>query len=68
MKGPPQTLEDHINEAIGRVANLSPSQRNSIRNVMLQKTRDIDFIRLVAEQIRGPWSERAAEGPKGWWE
>jgi len=56
--------------ALARVPNLSPRDRNAIRNVMLQKTRDLDFIRLIMEGARGPWSERAAqpEGPKGWWE
>jgi len=70
MRGPPQSLEEHINEAMVRVPNLSPRDRNAIRNVMLQKTRDLDFIRLIMEGARGPWSERAAqpEGPKGWWE
>jgi hypothetical protein len=67
-RGAPQTLEDHVNEAIAKVANLSPSQRNAVRNVMMGLTRDISFIRLIHDQTRGPWSDAAAHPEKGWWE
>jgi hypothetical protein len=68
MKGPPQTLEDHVNEAIGKVAGLSAGQRLAVRNAVMGLTRDISVIKLIMQEARGPWSERAAEGPKGWWE
>jgi hypothetical protein len=67
-KGPPQTLEDHVNEAIAQVSGLTPSQRNSVYDAVMAMTRDISFIHLIHDSARGPWSHQAAEGSKGWWE
>jgi hypothetical protein len=42
------------------VANLNPRQRLALRNELMRMTRDISFVRLIAEQARGPYSEAAA--------
>jgi hypothetical protein len=57
-----------VQDAIARVANLTPGQRLAVRNSVMILTRDIDFIRLIAGQTRGPWSDAAAQPEKGWWE
>jgi hypothetical protein len=65
LSGPPQSLEEHVRDAIARVPDLSPRQRNALRNVMMTLTRDLSFIRLINEAAHhGPWSEAVARGDK----
>ena len=62
FNGPPMSLEEHVQDAIARVPDLSPRQRNALRNVMMGMTRDTSFIRLIADAARGPWSAAAVRG------
>ena len=62
LNGEPQSIEQHVQDALARVADLSPRQRNALRNVLMQMTRDISFVRMIADQTRGPWSEAAVRG------
>jgi len=57
---PPASLEEHIQDAIAKVPDLSPRQRNALRNTLMSMTTDISFIRLIHEQTRGPYSDQAA--------
>jgi hypothetical protein len=67
LSTPPESLEEHVADAIARVPDLSPRQRLALRNVMMSMTRDIGFIRLIDEQTHGPWSEAAVRGDDGGW-
>jgi hypothetical protein len=58
--GPPQSIADNIDDAIKRVANLTPKQRLAVHNAMLTMTRDLSFVRMVAAQIRGPGPDELA--------
>ena len=58
-EGPPMSIADHINDAIRRVAGLTPRQRLAVHNEMVRLTRDISFMKMVADQTRGPYSEAA---------
>jgi hypothetical protein len=55
-KGPPQSIADHIDDAIKRVAGLTPRQRLALHNELTKMARDISFIRMVHEsrEARGP--------------
>jgi hypothetical protein len=48
---PPESIQAHIEQAIGRIKGLSPSQRNSVRSAMVEMTRDLSFIRYVMQQM-----------------
>jgi len=58
-EGPPQSIADHIDDALKHVAGLTPKQRLAVHNEMTKLCRDISFIRMLAESARGPWSEAA---------
>jgi hypothetical protein len=60
-EGPPQSLADHIDDALKHVAGLTPRQRLAVHNEMVKLCRDISFIRMIAEQTRGPYSEAAVQ-------
>jgi len=60
-EGPPMSIADHINDAIRRVAGLTPRQRLAVHNEMVRLTRDISFMKMVADQTRGPYSEAAVQ-------
>jgi len=66
LNGPPESLQHHIDDALARVPDLSPKQRLALRNTLMAMTRDISFIRLIADSARGPWSEAAVRGDDGW--
>jgi hypothetical protein len=55
--GPPESIADHIDEAIKHVAGLSPKQRLAVHNEMVKVCRDISFIKMIAESARDPWSK-----------
>ena len=61
--GPPQSLEDQVQDAIARVPDLSPKQKLALRNVLMGMTRDVSFARMVLDQAKakGPWSEAAVQ-------
>jgi hypothetical protein len=55
---PPESIQAHIEEAIGRIKGLNSSQRNSVRAVMVAMTRDLHFIKLIMDQMpRAPADE-----------
>ena len=58
---PPMSLEHHVQDAIAHVADLSPKQRLALRNELMRMTRDIGFVRLIAQQTHGPYSEAAVQ-------
>jgi hypothetical protein len=61
----PESIEHHVQDAIARVAGLSPRQRLALRNELMRMTRDISFIRCIHEQAhgQGPHSDQAAGIP-----
>jgi hypothetical protein len=58
-EGPPQSIADHIDDALKHVAGLTPKQRLAVHNEMVKLCRDISFIRMIADSARGPWSDQA---------
>jgi hypothetical protein len=62
LSGPPESIADHIDEAIKRVQRLKPGQRLALHNELVKMTRDISFIPMIHEQTHGPYSEAAAHG------
>ena len=58
--GPPESIADHIDEAIKHVAGLSPKQRLAVHNEMVRLCRDVRFMRMVAAQVRGPGPDELA--------
>jgi hypothetical protein len=62
LSTPPETIDQHIDDALAHVANLSPKLRSSVKQAMLTMTRDLSFVRMIAEQVRGPHSEAAVHG------
>jgi hypothetical protein len=62
---PPMSIEHHVQDAIARVADLSPRQKLALRNTLMTMCRDISFIKLIHEQARhlGPYSDQAAGVP-----
>jgi hypothetical protein len=64
---PPQSIEDHIQDAIGHVAGLKPGQKLALRNELVRMVQNIGFIKLVHEQTHGPYSEATVRGDDGGW-
>jgi hypothetical protein len=56
LQGPPESIEHHVQDAIARVAGLSPRQRLALRNELMRMVRDIGFLKLIHESARGPWT------------
>jgi hypothetical protein len=50
-----------VQDAIARVQGLRPRQRLALRNELMRMTRDISFVRLIAQQTHGPYSEAAVQ-------
>jgi hypothetical protein len=50
---PPQSLAEHIQQAVGRVPGLSPRERRAVCTVMLEKCRDIHFLKLLTHLHAG---------------
>jgi hypothetical protein len=59
-EGPPMSIADHIDDALKHVAGLTPKQRLAVHNEMTAMCRDISFIRMIAAQTHGPYSDQAA--------
>jgi hypothetical protein len=51
---PPQSLDEHIVNALSKVPGLSARQKNAVRAVMHDMARDITFLRMAAAELRGP--------------
>jgi hypothetical protein len=60
-EGPPQSLADHVDDALKHVAGLTPKLRLSVHNEICRMLRDIEVIRLVAHSARGPYGEAAVQ-------
>ena len=62
LSGPPESIADHIDQALDRVKGLGPKARLAVHNEMVKLSRDISFVRMVASQAHhmGPHSEAAA--------
>jgi hypothetical protein len=54
---PPSSLAEHIDRAVTRLRDLSPRQRREVATVMLELTRDISFVKMIAGQVS--WSHQA---------
>jgi hypothetical protein len=65
LSTPPQSLEEHIQDALARIPDLSSKQKLALRNVLMAMCRDISFIRCIHEQAQslGPHSDQAAGIP-----
>jgi hypothetical protein len=61
LSGPPESVADHIDQALDRVKGLGPKARLAVHNEMTKLCRDISFIHMVASQAHhmGPHSEAA---------
>jgi hypothetical protein len=61
--GPPQNIQEHIEQALAKVPNIGPKQRTALIHVLMAMTRDIDFLRQLtaAAKASGPWSEAAVQ-------
>jgi len=61
LQGPPENIQHHVDDALARVADLSPRQRNAVRAEVLRMWNDITFLRMLTEEARarGPWSAEA---------
>jgi hypothetical protein len=62
--GPPQSVEEHLTQAIAKVPDISRRQRTALLHVLMATMRDIDFLRQLtaAAKASGPWSEAAVQG------
>jgi hypothetical protein len=52
LSGPPESLADHIDDAIAKVPGLNAKQRAGLRAAMTTMLRDIGFNKMMAEQSR----------------
>jgi len=50
LSTPPESLADHIDDAIAKVPGLSAKQRAAVKSAMTVMLRDIGFNKLMAEQ------------------
>jgi hypothetical protein len=64
-EGPPQSIADHVDDALKHVAGLTPKQRLSVHNAMTTLCRDISFIRMITDSARGPYTETALHRDEG---
>jgi hypothetical protein len=62
LSGPPQTISDHIDQALARVPGLGGRQKTALKAGLGRMMRDIHFLRQLTEQAHatGPWSSQAA--------
>jgi hypothetical protein len=60
----PQSVEEHLTQAISKVPDISRRQRQALLHVLMATMRDIDFLRQLtaAAKASGPWSEAAVQG------
>jgi hypothetical protein len=62
LSGPPESIADHIDQALDRVKGLGPKARLAVHNEMVRLSQNIGYIRMVASQAQhlGPHSAAAA--------
>ena len=67
LSTPPESIDQHIDDALAHVAGLSPKLRNTVKQAMLTMCRDLSFVRMIAEQAHhmGPHSEAAVMDSQG---
>jgi hypothetical protein len=53
----PQSLIEHLQAAAARVPGLSSAERRAVVNVMLERCRDLSFVRMICDQTPG-WTGR----------
>jgi hypothetical protein len=49
----PQSLIEHLQVAANRVPGLTAAERRAVVNVMLERCRDLSFVRLICDQTPG---------------
>jgi hypothetical protein len=61
LSGLPESIADHIDQALDRVKGLGPKAKLALHNELTRMVRDISFLRMAMESARahGPWSEHA---------
>jgi hypothetical protein len=47
----PQSIAEHLDQAIARVPGLSARQRQAVHAVLVEKCRDLSFAKMVAGQL-----------------
>jgi hypothetical protein len=52
LSTPPESLADHIDDAIAKVPGLSVKQRGAIKAAMTVMLRDIGFNKMMADQAK----------------
>jgi hypothetical protein len=52
LSTPPESLADHIDDALARVPDLSAKQRAAVRAAMTTMLRDIGFNKMMADQAK----------------
>ena len=52
LSTPPESLQDHIDDAIARVPDLSAKQRGAVKAAMTTMLRDIGFNKMMADQAK----------------
>jgi hypothetical protein len=57
----PQSLAEHLQAAVARVPNLSSAERRAVVNVMLERCRDLSFVRMICDQTPG-WTHPSDQG------
>jgi hypothetical protein len=53
---PPASISEHISQAVSRIPDLSPKQRNSVIASIITLTRDISFLKMCHDQVS--WAPR----------
>jgi hypothetical protein len=61
LSEPPTSLEEHVQDCIAKVPDLSNKQKLALRNTIMAMTRDISFLKMAMEQA-GPWTKAAVQG------
>jgi hypothetical protein len=54
-EGEPQSIADHVDQAIAKVQGLNPRQRLAIHNAMVNMMHDVRFLQMLHSQVRDPW-------------
>jgi hypothetical protein len=61
LSGPPESVADHIDQALDRVKGLGPKAQLALHNELTRMVRDISFLKMAMESAHahGPWSQQA---------
>jgi len=52
LSSPPESLADHVDDAIAKVPGLSAKQRGAVKAAMTTMLRDIGFNKMMADQAK----------------